>query len=175
MLMLREINIHSKLKHEHVVEFIESFEDEHFIYIIQFLCSNQSLWELRKLRGNLTIAECRYFVSQTLKAVEYIHSEGYIHRDIKPSNILIDSNMQIKLTDFGLSISREMKQSGSICGTLNYLSPEVVMGKGANTKSDIWATGVVAFFLHFGFKPFDEDDRYDEKEIYNRICNVDYR
>lgn len=170
-----EIHIHSKLKHEHVVEFIESFENDIFVFIIQNYCANHSLWDLLNQLGTLTLEECAYFISQILKGLEYIHWKLYIHRDIKPSNILIDQNNQIKIADFGLAIHSKNARPGEICGTPNYLSPECVNGEGSSFACDVWATGVTAFFLLNGFRPFNEDSVNDKHEIYNRIIRMDYR
>lgn len=96
-LVQNEINIHRKLQHKHIVEFMKSFEDDKLIYIIQSLCSNNSLRDLHKARGVVSVAECRYFISQILKGAQYIHDNQYIHRDLKLTNILIDKSMQMKV------------------------------------------------------------------------------
>lgn len=122
-LVQNEISIHRRLKHAHVVEFIKSFEDDQLVYIIQSLCPNHSLRDLHKTRGVVSVAECRYFVSQILKGAQYIHQCKYIHRDLKLTNILIDKNMQMKICDFGLAIHVDDQRldSKTICGTTNYL------------------------------------------------------
>lgn len=173
-MIFNEINIHCKLKDEHVVAFIESFEDDIFVYIIQTFCSH-SLWDFANQLGILTLEECAYFISQTVKGLEYIHWKGYIHRDIKPSNILIDQNKQTKVADFGLAIHPKNVRPGEICGTANYLSPECVNGEGSSFACDIWAVGVTAFFLLLGYRPFNEDNINDKGKIYNRIIKMDYR
>lgn len=135
-----EIRIHRKLKHKHVVDFIESFEDEKYLFMIQALCSNYSLRHLQLAKENFTINDCRYIIGQILKGVQYIHEQGVIHRDIKLSNILIDENMQMKICDFGMAIRAEnaVSVSNSICGTVNFLAPEVVNRQGYAYASDIW-------------------------------------
>lgn len=131
-LVRNEIQIHRKLRHEHVVQFIESFSDGKHIYMIQSLCLNHSLRDLLKHRGVVSINECRYFMNQVLKGVDYIHESGIIHRDLKLSNVLIDENIHMKIADFGLAIESESPRlkSKSLCGTSNYLAPEVVDRKG---------------------------------------------
>lgn len=173
-MIVNEINIHSKLKHEHIVKFIESFEDTEFVYIIQNLCVNKSLWDLAVQLGTLTLEECGYFVSQIVNALEYIHWRGYIHRDIKPSNILIDENKHAKVGDFGLAIHTKNVKPGEICGTVNYLSPECVNKEGSSFACDVWAVGVTAFYLFFGYRPFNEDSITDKRKIYDRIKKMDY-
>lgn len=173
-LVHNEISIHRKLKHNHVVKFIESFEDEKHIYMIQALCTNNSLREFQKYRGVVVVDECRYFVSQILQGVQYIHENNIIHRDLKLSNILIDDQMQMKIGDFGLAIQANDPRllSRTLCGTTHYLAPEILSRKGFECRSDIWAVGVIAFVLLYGFKPFDENDLY---LTHQRIVHDDYK
>lgn len=173
-LVQNEISIHRKMKHEHVVNFVQSFNDENFVFMIQSLCSNRSLRDLQKSRGIISTDECRYFVSQILRGAQYIHENDVIHRDLKLSNILIDSNMQMKICDFGLAIRLDdpRMDSRSLCGTTNYLAPEVISRKGFVCRSDVWAIGVIAFVMLFGYKPFEEIDAY---ATHQRILRADYR
>lgn len=173
-LVQNEIRIHRKLKHNHVVELIESFQDKKHIYLVQSLCPNYTLRGLQKHRGTVTIHECRYFIYQILRGAQYIHENDVIHRDLKPSNILIDKNLQMKIGDFGLAIKTDdpRLKSKSICGTTQYLAPEVVNRKGFEFVSDVWAIGVIAFILLFGYKPFEENDL---EAVHRRIVRADYR
>lgn len=173
-LVANEIDIHRMLEHKHIVEFIETFENERHIYMIQSLCPNYSLKDLQQCRGTFSNQESRYFVNQILQGLQYIHENGIIHRDLKLSNILIDSNMQLKIGDFGLAIRINDPRllSRKPCGTTNYLAPEVVNCKGFTYRSDVWAVGVIAFVLCFGCKPFEEDADFD---IHQRIVRADYR
>lgn len=157
-----------------MVDFIESFNDANHIYMIQSLCPNHSLRDLLKHRGVVRTHECRYFINQILKGVEYIHKLQIIHRDLKLSNILIDANMQMKICDFGLAISESDAQleADIVCGTTNYLAPEVIDLKGFKRRSDVWAIGVIAFILLYGYKPFEAEN---EKATYERISRADYR
>lgn len=163
-LLQSEISIHRKLNHQHVATFVHSFEDDRFIYMVQGLCANHTLRDLQKSRGNdlLTVEECRYFVSQIFKGAQYIHSQRVIHRDLKLSNILVDMYMQTKISDFGLAIRTDdpRLKIPTLCGTTNYLAPEVVTKRGFTFETDVWAVGVITFVLSFGYKPFEEYDAY---------------
>lgn len=143
-----EISIHRKLRqHPHVVQLIQSFNDGTFVYMIQELCSNHSLRDLQKTRGTVSVDECRYFISQILHGAQYIHDSGVIHRDLKLSNVLIDKNMQMKICDFGLAIRTDNPRlaSRSLCGTTNYLAPEVIMRKGFQRRT--YQLVFVCYFL----------------------------
>lgn len=169
-----EIKFHSKLIHEHVVRFVESFSDRYRIYIVQKLCANGPLSQLLLERKHFDVAECRYCVHQILKGAAYIHNKGIVHRDIKLPNILINDHMQMKIADFGLAILEKDAhlEAKIVCGTTNYLAPEVINLVGNTRKSDIWAIGVITFVLLYGYKPFEADD---EKATYARILRADYR
>lgn len=168
-----EIFIHGQLKHERIIEFIESFEDEKYVYMIQFLCINGSLYDLQKHRKIVSPNECRYFISQILEGVKYIHAKEIIHRDLKSENIMFNERMQLKIGDFGLSVHKNdtRLQSTSICGTKFYIAPEVVNHEGFVQRSDIWAIGVITYELLFGSTPFDGDNTY---QIYRRIMQAEY-
>lgn len=141
-----EIRAHRKLHHANIVEFIKYFEDPENIYMILSICTNKTLKDLQKKQKTITLDECRYFMSQALRGVSYMHKAGYIHRDLKLNNILLDDKMQVKIGDFGLAISiaDSKTKHKSICGTTNYLAPEVFQRKGFSIQSDIWAIGVVS-------------------------------
>ncbi len=101
--MLIEIKIHKSLRHRHIVEFIDAFEDKEYIYILLEYCRNYTLKDLAKRRKRLTEFETRVYISQIVKALIYIHSQGIIHRDLKLGNVLINDQMDAKICDFGLS------------------------------------------------------------------------
>lgn len=169
-----EIEIHRKLQHEHVVGFVESFTDEQHIYIVQALCANGTLGQIMIQRQRIFVSECRYCVFQILKGIDYIHNNGIVHRDLKMANILVDGNMQMKICDFGLAIRERDAhlEADILCGTTNYLAPEVINRNGFERRSDIWAIGVIAFILLYGYKPFEAKT---EKLTFDRIARADYR
>lgn len=103
-----EALIHQNLQHKHVLEFITSFEDERNIYLMLALCINGSLSDLLSERSVLCVLEVRYFLSQILSGLKYIHDHGIIHRDIKPSNVLVDDRKNRK--SFRLWISDKSKR-----------------------------------------------------------------
>lgn len=161
-----ELTIHPRLKHPFIVQFIEYFEFGDHLYIVQSLCSNKSLRDLLKIRNTVSVDECRYFIHQLLQGVAYMHDNDVIHRDIKLTNILLDDKLQIKICDFGLAIYNNdpRLQKKHVCGTTNYLSPEVLDNKGFTFGADIWAVGVVTFMLLFGKTPFENDGTSIQKQ-----------
>ncbi|XP_077498692.1 serine/threonine-protein kinase PLK1-like [Amblyomma americanum] len=140
-----EINIHQTLCHKHVVRFHSHFEDAKNVYIILELCTRQSLEELHKCRETLTEPEVRHLLRQLLLACEYLVQEQVIHRDLKLGNLLLTAGSQLKVADFGLAtrVHYPGQLKRSICGTTNYMAPEVLTQKGYSYEADMWAVGCI--------------------------------
>lgn len=168
-----EIHIHRSLKHTNIVEFHDFFEDKHNVYIILEHCPNYSLAQMLKRRKYLYIYEAKYFMLQITSAVEYLHKNHIMHRDLKLSNFFIDKNMCIKVGDFGLAACIEYNghKRFSICGTPNYLSPEVINRKGHALAVDIWALGCILYTILVGQPPFQSSDT---KSTCTKILQCEY-
>ena len=164
-----EIKIHKSLHHPHVVGFEHYFEDTENVYILLELCSNQSLNELIKRRKKLTEIEVQVYSLQILSALKYLHTHKIVHRDLKLGNLFLTDKMQVKLGDFGLAAKLEFngEKKRTICGTPNYIAPEVLDGKIGHSKEvDIWSLGVIIYTLLVGKPPFETSD---VKTTYRRI------
>lgn len=140
-----EFITHRRLKHLNVVRFYTGFEDAAHVYSIMELCPNGTLGDLLHHRGTLAEPEVRYYMSQLLDALQFLKEENVIHRDLKPDNIMISANMKLQVGDFGLACS--LKERGevrqSLCGTPNYMAPEVFGDDGYSYEVDMWALGVI--------------------------------
>ncbi|XP_074077684.1 serine/threonine-protein kinase PLK3 isoform X2 [Macrotis lagotis] len=143
--ILQEIALHRRLRHPHVVRFSHHFEDAGSIYIFLELCSRKSLAHIWKARHTLLEPEVRYYLRQVIAALRYLHQRGVLHRDLKLGNFFITENMELKLGDFGLAARLEPQdqRKRTICGTPNYLAPEVLLRQGHGPESDIWSLGCV--------------------------------
>ena len=174
--LMQEIKIHRDLKHENIVLYNHFFEDANNVYMVLDLCHNGSLADMLKKRKSIDEIEARYYIKQLLDAVEYCHKKRIIHRDLKLGNILLDKEMTIKLSDFGLAakLNFEDEKRRTMCGTPNYIAPEVLDSKfGHSYEVDIWAIGVIIYTLIYGKPPFDTADL---KTTYKRIraCIYDF-
>ena len=98
-----------------------------------------------------------YIFYQILKALKYLHSAELIHRDLKPENILIDKTGYLKLTDFGFAKVIEGR-TYTLCGTPEYLAPEIILNKGHGKPVDWWTLGVLIYEMHAGIDPFNDED-----------------
>lgn len=173
--LLGEIRIHKVLKHPNIVKFIDCFEDDVNVYILLEMCSNNSLMNMLRKRKTFTEAESKFFLTQIIGGVAYMHEYGVIHRDLKLGNIFLDDSMNVKIGDFGLAavLSSESERKKTICGTPNYIAPEVLYGKkeGHSYEVDVWSVGVILYAMVVGKPPFQSKD---VDTIYKRIKDNDY-
>ena len=167
--LMSEIKIHRALHQTNIVGFEHFFEDQDNVYILLELCPNQTLNELLRRRKRLTELETICYTHQAIQALKYLHSHRVIHRDIKLGNLFISGKMELKLGDFGLATKLEFdgERKRTICGTPNYIAPEVLDGKhGHSYEVDVWSLGVVIYTLLIGKPPFETSD---VKTTYKRI------
>ncbi|XP_039273722.1 serine/threonine-protein kinase PLK1-like [Styela clava] len=172
--MTQEISLHRSLNHDHVVGFHGFFEDKDFVYIVLELCKRRSLMELYKRRKALTEPETKYYMKQILLGVVYLHDKKIIHRDIKLGNLFLNNEMEVKIGDFGLAtkVDFEGERKKTLCGTPNYIAPEVLGKKGHSFEVDTWSLGCVLYTLLVGKPPFETSTL---KETYSRIKKNEYR
>ncbi|WWD22337.1 hypothetical protein CI109_106828 [Kwoniella shandongensis] len=165
-----EIKLHQMLNHPHVVRFEDCFEDEENVYMVLELCENGSLMDMLRRRKRYTEPEARYYLVQLIAACQYMHQTNVIHRDLKLGNLFLDVNMDIKVGDLGLAalIEKPGDRKKTICGTPNYIAPEVLFdtANGHSFEVDIWSVGVILYTLLIGRPPFQTKD---VKAIYKRI------
>jgi len=172
-----EIKIHRTLKHTNVCEYKHFFEDRQNCYILLELCHNQSMNEMIKRRKRITEPETAYLMHQLLHAVKYMHAQLVIHRDLKLGNLFLDKNTNIKVGDLGLATRLESadEKRKTICGTPNYIAPEVIQGdratRGHSFEVDVWSMGVIMFTCLCGKPPYEAKD---VKATYQRILANEY-
>ncbi|KAJ7305848.1 hypothetical protein JRQ81_010214 [Phrynocephalus forsythii] len=171
--MSMEIAIHRSLSHRHVVAFHGFFEDPNFVFVVLELCRRRSLMELHKRRKALTEPEARYFLRQIILGCQYLHSNRVIHRDLKLGNLFLNDDMEVKIGDFGLAtkVEYEGERKKTLCGTPNYIAPEVLGKKGHSFEVDVWSIGCIMYTLLVGRPPFETSCL---KETYIRIKNNEY-
>ncbi|KAG6853353.1 hypothetical protein C0991_005027 [Blastosporella zonata] len=173
--MYAEIKIHRSLDHPNIVRFQECYDDDDHVYMALELCPSGSLMELLRRRRRFSEPEARFFMVQLMGACHYMHTHQVIHRDLKLGNLLLDANMNLKVGDFGLAalIENPGERKKTICGTPNYIAPEVLFDtiNGHSFEVDTWSVGVILYTLVVGRPPFQTSE---VKEIYKRIRNNDY-
>jgi len=167
--LMSEVRIHNSLHHQNIVKFEQYFEDSENIYMLLELCANQTLSELIKRRRRLTELETKCYTIQLIEGLKYLHNHRVIHRDLKLGNLFLADKMVLKIGDFGLAtkVEFEGERKRTICGTPNYIAPEILEGRvGHSYEVDIWSLGVIIYTLLIGKPPFETQD---VKTTYKRI------
>lgn len=171
--MASEISIHRSLSHANVVQFMSYFEDKENVYVLLEICRNRSLMELHKRRRCLTDPEVRFYFRQIIEGCAYLHDSNVIHRDLKLGNLFLDDDLKVKIGDFGLATKIEFpgERKKTLCGTPNYIAPEVLNKRGHSFEVDVWSAGCILYTLLAGNPPFETSSLSD---TYNRIKRNDY-
>lgn len=155
----REINILHLCTHPHIIRLYEVIDTPTDIFLVQEYISGGELFDYIVSKGRLSADEARNFFHQIISGVEYCHFQKIVHRDLKPENLLLDSNLNIKIADFGLSnLMRDGDFLRTSCGSPNYAAPEVISGHlYAGPEVDVWSCGVILYALLCGSLPFDDE------------------
>lgn len=172
----REICVMKLVRHPNIVHLHEVLASRTKIYIILEFVTGGELFDKIVHQQRLSENESRKYFQQLIDAVDYCHSKGVYHRDLKPENLLLDSQGNLKISDFGLSaLPQQLREDGLLhttCGTPNYVAPEVLSHKGYDgALADVWSCGVILYVLMAGFLPFDEDDL---TSLYRKINEADF-
>ncbi|PPD77886.1 hypothetical protein GOBAR_DD25198 [Gossypium barbadense] len=168
----REISIMKLVRHPYVVRLHEVIASRTRIYIILEFITGGELFDKLVHNGRFSEAEARRYFQQLIDGVEFCHSKGVYHRDLKPENLLLDSQGNLKISDFGLSALPEQGVSllRTTCGTPNYVAPEVLSHKGYDgAVADVWSCGVILYVLMAGYLPFDE---LDLTTLYSKVYEM---
>ncbi|XP_053691112.1 aurora kinase B-like [Sabethes cyaneus] len=169
----REIEIQSHLRHPNILRMYGYFHDETRIYLILEYAPGGTLFsKLQTIPGNkFPEKQCAIYINMLVSALIYLHERNVIHRDIKPENLLLGHGGELKMADFGWSVHEPTSTRTTLCGTLDYLSPEMVQGQPHTKNVDLWSLGVLAYELLVGHAPFHAVS-YDA--TYTKIMKVRY-
>ncbi|VEL27484.1 unnamed protein product [Protopolystoma xenopodis] len=167
----RELEIMCHLRHPHILQMYSFFSDSERIYLVlEFAYHGQMYSDLTR-SGRFSEVRSATYVYQLCDALIYCHSKRVLHRDIKPENLLLGINKELKLADFGWSVHAPSLRRRTICGTLDYLPPEMLSGNTHDERVDIWAVGVLCYEMLCGSPPFEHEQH---QETHSRICAVKY-
>ncbi|KAH6789530.1 ataurora3 [Perilla frutescens var. frutescens] len=165
----REMEIQSTLRHPNVLRMYGWFHDDERIFLIlEYAHGGELYQELCKL-GHLSERQSATYIASLTQALAYCHEKHVIHRDIKPENLLLDHEGRVKIADFGWSVQSRSKRH-TMCGTLDYLAPEMVEKKAHDYAVDNWTMGVLCYEFLYGVPPFEAKQQSD---TFRRIMKVD--
>jgi len=154
----REAKAAARLSHPHVVGVLDQGEDGPLAYLVMEYIKGHTLRDVIKDKGALTPRLALALIDPVVEGLGAAHAAGLIHRDVKPENVLIADDGRIKIGDFGLARAISTTTStGALIGTVAYLSPELVMGRQADARSDIYSLGIMLYEMITGRQPFDGD------------------
>ena len=166
-------------EHRNVVTLTAFYESGlESVIVTEYLPGGELFERISSKTYDLTESKCKAFLKQVLEGLTYIHSRDIVHLDLKPNNIVCvsrdNSDPRVKIIDFGLARSMQGSPSLAISmvGTLEFMAPEVMTCRGANTAADMWSTGVVIFMMVTGgYSPFYSSNKY---KMQRRILKGDF-
>uniref|UniRef100_A0A7S3P5Y3 Non-specific serine/threonine protein kinase n=2 Tax=Amphora coffeiformis TaxID=265554 RepID=A0A7S3P5Y3_9STRA len=168
-----ERNVLGYVKHPFIVGMNMAFQSKDKLYFVLDYCPGGELFfHLGKL-GKFPEGRARFYTSQIILAISYVHSLDIVYRDLKPENVLLDANGHIRLTDFGLSkegISNSSSGANSFCGTPEYLAPEILNRQGHGRAVDWWSLGALLYEMLTSLPPFYSQDR---ERLFEKIRNAE--
>ncbi|KAJ3210043.1 MAP/microtubule affinity-regulating kinase 3 [Entophlyctis luteolus] len=172
--LYREVRIMKHLNHPHIVKLYEVIETKYTVFLVMEYASGGELYDYLVVHGKMKEKEARAKFRQILSAVSYCHKKKVIHRDLKAENLLLDSNLDIKIADFGFS--NYFDPDGKLetfCGSPPYAAPELFQGRRyVGPEVDIWSLGVILYVLTTGCLPFDGKNLQEMRES---VCRGKYR
>merc|ERR1719282_1490049 len=163
-----ERNVLEAVSHPFIVTLHYAFQTPKKLYFVLEYCPGGELFFHLSRAGRFTEGRCRFYASEILLAIEYLHRLNIIYRDLKPENILLDCDGHVKLTDFGLSKEgiQDNFSAKSMCGTPEYLAPEILDKRGHGKAVDWYSLGALMYEMLTGLPPFYTRDR---EKLFERI------
>lgn len=160
----REAQAVARLNHPHIVGVFDFGEENNVAYIVMELIRGEELKAYFDKGTQFAVKDAVRMTGELLDALGYAHEQGIVHRDVKPANVMLDAQMRVKLTDFGVArlsdTGSDGTQAGTMVGTPSYMSPEQAMGNPVGTRSDIFAVGIVLYQLLTMKRPFVGDGHW---------------
>ena len=158
-----ERNALTAVVHPYIVTLRYSFQTSKKLYLVlDFINGGHLFFQLYRA-GTFDEDLARLYTAELVSAITHLHSLGFVHRDLKPENVLLDSHGHVKVTDFGLAKGNmsdaEHHRTNSFIGTMEYMAPEVIQGKGHGKAVDWWSTGILLYEMLCGMPPFRAKSR----------------
>lgn len=172
--VIREKNIMASIKHPFVVNLVSTFQDDRHLYMVIELVQGGELFSVihTETRDGIPNGNSRFYAACILESLSHLHYRNICYRDLKPENILIDASGYCVLVDLGFAKVVSDK-TYTLCGTPEYLAPEIILSKGHDKGVDYWAYGVLIYEMLVGRSPFYSYGT-DQVSLFKRIVQVKY-
>jgi len=167
----RETEIQSHLRHPNILRCYGYFYDALRVYLILEYIPNGNIFKLLQQEGKFSEEKTSRYIKTLASALLYCHKKNILHRDIKPENLLLGEDGELKIADFGWSVIADTRRT-TICGTLDYLPPEMIVNQAHDKTVDVWSLGVLTYEFLTGRPPFLEKE---QNQTYRRILDVDLK
>ncbi|KAI9478624.1 MAG: camp-dependent protein kinase 8 [Benjaminiella poitrasii] len=159
----------ASIKYTFIVNLWGTFQDDANLYMVLDYVPGGELFSVMRKSVRLTEDAAKFYAAEVLLSIAYLHSQNIIYRDLKPENLLLDAEGHIKITDFGFAkVVPDI--TWTLCGTPDYLAPEIIQSKGYGKPVDYWALGVLIFEMLAGIAPFYDDNQF---KLYEKIVACD--
>ncbi|XP_012499117.1 PREDICTED: serine/threonine-protein kinase H2 [Propithecus coquereli] len=172
-----ELNVLRRVRHCYIVQLLEIFEAQDRVYVVMELATGGELFDRLIAQGSFTEGDAVRILRMVADGIRYLHALQITHRDLKPENLLYyhpGAESKILITDFGLAHSGNKRgdwMMRTLCGTPEYIAPEVLLRKPYTSAVDMWALGVITYVLLSGFLPFDDESH---TRLYRKILKGKY-
>jgi len=166
--VLDEMRVMRKINHPYIAKLYVALQDNTNIYFVLELLQGGELFTHLRNRGKLSEQAARFYAAIVVYAFSSLHAKKIAYRDLKPENLVMDSNGYVKLVDFGLAKQLLSGKTWTLCGTPDYLAPEIILNEGHDLAVDYWALGVLIFEMVVGAPPFYAED---PMEVYEKILS----
>eukprot|EP00743_Colponemidia_sp_Colp-15_P017505 GILK01021659.1.p1 GENE.GILK01021659.1~~GILK01021659.1.p1 ORF type:complete len:477 (-),score=43.82 GILK01021659.1:212-1477(-) len=161
--ILSEAAILKDPKHPFIVNMFKGFADEDRLYLLMEVVVGGELFSHLRKAGKFPNDVAKFYCCEVLLAFEYLHDQNIIYRDLKPENILLDEGGHVKIADFGFA-KRVTERTFTLCGTPEYIAPEVIQSRGHGKAVDYWALGILLYEMIVGYPPFFDESPFKTYE-----------
>jgi len=168
--VIQEKELLAQCNHPFLLELKATFQDEDEIYMLLELALGGELFTVLREKNKFEEPQARFYTSCVQSAFAYLHDKAIAYRDLKPENLLFDAQGYLKVVDFGFA-KTIVERTWTLCGTPEYLAPEIITNKGHGLPVDWWALGILIFEMLVSEPPFNADERQGPLGIYKAILN----